>query len=225
MGVFPSTPPSTDSVSVNMIASFDYEPKGHYVVKSTSLIPHKAMQDAIQTYSDDHTDDLHLVALDPYHLPYWLEPSLPTLDYLSETFPFDESIIEIMSTDESIWEDHHHRSMFLPNTSLVNHDYAFLLILSTYPKVPYCCKTQILKKTFATLLRQIQLTYQPSLIPSIMFMLGRTARQMNLKHTRHFSKNSVIFSPSRMKKYWGQTHPLWSMKLKPIPRINLSGKN
>ena len=28
--------------------------------------------------------------------------------------------------DESIWEDHHHRSMFLPNTSLVSHDYASL---------------------------------------------------------------------------------------------------
>ena len=31
MGVFPSTPPSTDSALVNMIASFDYEPKVHYV--------------------------------------------------------------------------------------------------------------------------------------------------------------------------------------------------
>ena len=62
MGVFPSTPPSTDSTSVNMIASFDYEPKGHYVVDSTSLSPHEAMYDAIQTSSDDHTNDLHLVA-------------------------------------------------------------------------------------------------------------------------------------------------------------------
>ena len=80
----------------------------------------------IQTFSDDHTDDLHLVALDPYHLPYWLEPSLPILDYLSKTFPFNESIMEIMNTDDPIWEDHHHRSMFLPNTNSVNHDYASL---------------------------------------------------------------------------------------------------
>ena len=70
-----------------MIASFDDEPKGKYVVDSTSWIPHEAIHDTIQTFSDDHTDDLHLVALDPYHLPYWLEPSLPILDYLSETFP------------------------------------------------------------------------------------------------------------------------------------------
>ena len=45
---------------------------------------------------------------------------------LSVTFPSDESIIEIMNTDEPIWEDHHHRSLFLPNTISVNHDFASL---------------------------------------------------------------------------------------------------
>ena len=84
------------------------------------------MYDTIQTLSDDDTDDLHLVASDPYHLPYWLEPSLPILDYLSETFPSNESIMEIMNTNESIWEDHHRRSLFLPNTSSVNHEFASL---------------------------------------------------------------------------------------------------
>ena len=94
MGIFPSTPPSTDTATIHMIASFDYEPKVKHVVDSTSLSPHESMYDTIQTFSDDHTDDLHLVASDPYHLPYWLEPSLPILDYLSETFPFDESIMD-----------------------------------------------------------------------------------------------------------------------------------
>ena len=70
MGIFPSTPPSTDTVTVHMIASFDYEPKGKNVVDSTSLSPREAMYDTIQTFFNDHTDDLHLVALDPYHLPY-----------------------------------------------------------------------------------------------------------------------------------------------------------
>ena len=66
------------------------------------LILHEAMYNVIQTLSDDHTNELHLVASDPYHLPYWLEPSLPILDYLSQTFPFNESIMEIMSTNEPI---------------------------------------------------------------------------------------------------------------------------
>ena len=87
---------------------------------------HEELYNVIQTLFDDHTNDLHLVASDPYHLPYWLEPSLPILDYLSQNFPFDESIMEIMSTNEPIWEDHHHRSSFLPNTSSVDHDFASL---------------------------------------------------------------------------------------------------
>ena len=105
-----------DTMTVHMIASFDYEPKGKQVVESTSLSSHKALYNTIQTFSEDHIDDLHLVASDPYHLPYWLEPSIPILDYLFENFPFDESI----------WEDHHHRSMFFPNTSSVSHDFASL---------------------------------------------------------------------------------------------------
>ena len=35
MGIFPSTPPSTDTVTVHMNTSFDYEPKGKKVVEST----------------------------------------------------------------------------------------------------------------------------------------------------------------------------------------------
>ena len=84
------------------------------------------MYNVIETLFDDHTDDLYLVASDPYHLPYWLEPSLPILDYLSQNFPSDESIMEIISMNEPIWEDHHHRSLFLPNTISVDHDFASL---------------------------------------------------------------------------------------------------
>ena len=70
MGIFPSTPPSTNTATVHMIASFDIEPQGTNVVESTLLIPCKAMYDTIQTCSDDHTNDIQLVASDPYHLPY-----------------------------------------------------------------------------------------------------------------------------------------------------------
>ena len=101
----------------------------------------------------------------------------------------------------------------------------FLLILSTYPKVLHCCKIQIIKETFATLPKQTRLTYQPSMILSSIFMLGKTTRKMNLKPIRHFSKNFMIFFPGPMKRCRGFSHPFWSMKLKPIPCINLLGKN
>ena len=126
MGVFPSTPPNVETTIVNMISSCGYDPKGKKVVELTSLSPHEAMYNVVQTLYYNHTDDLHLMALDPYHLPYWLEPSLPTLDYLSQTFPSDDSIMEIMSMNESVWEDHHHRSLFLSNTSSTDHDFASL---------------------------------------------------------------------------------------------------
>ena len=123
MGIFPSTPSNTDTATMNMIASFYWDPKGKQIFDSTSLSPHEEMYNVIQIIFDDHTDELHLVASNPYHLPYWLEPSLPILDYLSKTFPSYESIMEIMSTNEPTWEDHHHRSSFLPNTSSVDHDF------------------------------------------------------------------------------------------------------
>ena len=32
-----------------------------------------------------------------------------------------------MNTNESVWEDHHHQSLFLPNTSSVDNDFVSLL--------------------------------------------------------------------------------------------------
>ena len=90
-----------------MISTTSYNTKRKEIVESSSLGPYEAMYDVIQSISDDRVDDLHLMASNPYHLPYLLEPSLPTLYYLTQNFPSDESIMEIMSTDESVWEDHH----------------------------------------------------------------------------------------------------------------------
>ena len=35
--------------------------------------------------------------------------------------------MEVMSTNESVWEDHHNRSSFLPNTSSTDNDFVSLL--------------------------------------------------------------------------------------------------
>ena len=89
------------------------------------------------------SDDLHLVALGPYHLLYWLEPSLPTLDYLTHTFPSDDSIMEIMSADELVWEDHHHISSFLPNFNLVEVDFvSFITFVTVENSLVACVHTR-----------------------------------------------------------------------------------
>ena len=103
IGVFPSTPHSTKVATVNMISTTGHSPRGKEVVDSSSLGPYKALYDVVQSAFDVHPDDLHLVASNPYHFPYCLETSLPTLDYLTQNFPLDESIMEIMSVDGPVW--------------------------------------------------------------------------------------------------------------------------
>ena len=83
MGVFPLTPPSTEVANVNMISTIEHIPKGKEVVEPSSLGPHEVLYDATQSASDVYYDDDHLVASDPYHLPYFLDSPLLTLDYLS----------------------------------------------------------------------------------------------------------------------------------------------
>ena len=100
MGVFPST-------TINMISSsVGGMSKGKEIVEVPSLGPHEALYHSIQSTSYAYIDDQHLVALDPYHLPYWLDYPLPNLDYLVITFLSDESIMEVMCPNESLWEDH-----------------------------------------------------------------------------------------------------------------------
>ena len=171
MRVFPSASPSTETTTINMISTIGFSTKGKEIVESSSLGPHEEMYDAIQSISDDHVDDLHLVALDPYHLPYWLEPSLPTLDYLTQTFPSDESIMEIMSESEPVWKDHHHRSSFLPNSTSVGFDLESLINtdIVTHPQIFVLLQNMESKETYATLLKQPQLTYQSNLEPLSMF--------------------------------------------------------
>ena len=70
MGVFPSTPPSTEVATVNMISITDHSYRGKEVVETSSLGPYEALYDAIQSVFDEHYDDHHIVAFDPYHLPY-----------------------------------------------------------------------------------------------------------------------------------------------------------
>ena len=50
MGIFLSTPPNTDTVIVNMISTFDYDPKGKQIVESTSLSLHEEIYNVIKPF-------------------------------------------------------------------------------------------------------------------------------------------------------------------------------
>jgi hypothetical protein len=78
------------------------------------LSPAEAKYDAIQSTSPS-PDDQHLVASNSYSLPSWLNSLSSTFDYILHIFPSDESIMEMLSIEESPWDDNHHRSSFLPS--------------------------------------------------------------------------------------------------------------
>jgi hypothetical protein len=43
-------------------------------------------------------------------------------DFLDETFPSDEAIIEAMNGSHKPWDDMHHRSYFLPDLERIEQD-------------------------------------------------------------------------------------------------------
>ena len=62
------------------------------------------------------------MASNPYHLPYWLEPP-PSLDYLSHTLTYNESIMEVMCLDDIPSKYHQHRSYFLTPCHVVEEQF------------------------------------------------------------------------------------------------------
>ena len=93
-----------------------------------SFNPAEATYNAIQSANpQSDCDDVHLVASNPYSLPIFLVSPSPSFDYLSNTFPSDESIIEVMSLEELPCMDHHHRSSFLPDLDTVENNITSLV--------------------------------------------------------------------------------------------------
>jgi hypothetical protein len=120
-------PPTTHHIAtINMISTTTYQSLELYdpwIVPSPlefdaigdtmplSLI--EALYASIQSTSPS-SDDQHLLAPDTYSMLSWLNPLSFVLDYISQIFPFDESILEMLSIDEVPWVDNHHRSSLLP---------------------------------------------------------------------------------------------------------------
>ena len=76
---------------------------------------------AIQAFSDTSScDESHLVPSDS--LPDWLESTPLSSDHILETFPMDESVLDVMSLGERPWEDLHHRASLLPDLTTVEKD-------------------------------------------------------------------------------------------------------
>jgi hypothetical protein len=128
MGTFPTPlPPTTHHiVVVDMILTMAYqslESSDPWIVPSplefdalgdtVTPIPAKTSYVYIQSTSPSSYDQ-HLLSPDSYSMPSWLSSLSSAIDYISPIFPFDESIMEMLSIDELPQDDNHHRSSFLP---------------------------------------------------------------------------------------------------------------
>jgi hypothetical protein len=71
------------------------------------LSPAKASYDVIQSTSPS-LDDQHLLASNTYSLPCWLNSLSSAFDDISNIFPPDESIMEMLSINEVPWDDNNH---------------------------------------------------------------------------------------------------------------------
>jgi hypothetical protein len=127
MGTFPTPLPSTTHhiSTINMISTMAYqslESSDPWIVPSPMefdglgdtmpLSPTEAAYMAIQSASPSPKKP-HLLALDAYSMPSWLDSLSSAINYISHIFPSDESIMEMLSIDDVSWDDNHHRSSFL----------------------------------------------------------------------------------------------------------------
>jgi hypothetical protein len=128
MGTFPTPlPPTTHHIAtVDMISTAAYQ----YLESSDpQIVPYPLEFDAlsdivplspvetsyISTQSaSPSSDDQHLLAPDVSSMQSWLSSLSSAIDYISPTFPSDESILEIFYIDKLPQHDNHHRSSFLP---------------------------------------------------------------------------------------------------------------
>ena len=122
MGTFPTPlPPTVHHVAtVNMISTMPYqslESSDPWIVPSPlefdvlsdtmPLNPAEATYVAIQSASPS-SDNTHLLAPDACSMPSWLDSLSSAIDYISQIFPSDESIMEMLSIDDVPWDDNHH---------------------------------------------------------------------------------------------------------------------
>lgn len=101
------------------------------------LSPAEASYVAIQSASPS-SNDQHLLASDTYLMPSWLNSLMSVFDYISQIFPSDESIMEMLSIDDVPWDDNHHWSSFLLPLEEIQEDIhsIFPLDVVDFPQSP-----------------------------------------------------------------------------------------
>jgi hypothetical protein len=81
-----------------------------------------AYQDVLDSSADPNPITSQTDEEDIFLKPVWASSSSCSHDYLDETFPSDEAIIEAMNGSEKPWDDMNHHSYFLPELARIEQD-------------------------------------------------------------------------------------------------------
>ena len=111
--------------------------------------------------------------------------------------------------NEPIWEDHHHRSLFLPNTSSVDHDFASLFstdIVNT-PQTPILFQDTYSKGNLCNITQKNTID-----IP---------AKLGTLEHV-HVGKNYSTKEYEAYKELFKEFHDIFAWSYEEMPRIDPS---
>jgi hypothetical protein len=89
-------------------------------------MPLSAMKIAYKKFLDSFVDPDPATSLtdkeDPVLRPVWAASFSCSHDFLDDTFPSNEAIIEAMNGSDRPWDDMHHRSYFLPQLERIEQD-------------------------------------------------------------------------------------------------------
>jgi hypothetical protein len=79
-------------------------------------------QGILDSYADPDPIPSQTVKEDPVLRPAWATSLYCSHDFLDETFPSNEAILEAMNVSKRPWDNMHHRSYFLPSLERVEQD-------------------------------------------------------------------------------------------------------
>jgi hypothetical protein len=134
--------------------------------------------------------------LDPVLKPIWAQYSLATEDTLDLVLPFDEVILEALTSPDRLWDDLHHRSYFLPKlwrieagefVSTVNGDNAF-------PINPLAMHTVYAKGNMESIdkMIQIDISKTPGIVDNVFIGVDCSLEEI-LTYTELFKEFRDVF--------------------------------
>jgi hypothetical protein len=221
MGTFPTPLPLIVHYisAVNMISTMPYqslESSDPWIVPSPfefdvlgdtmPLSPAESAYVAIQSTSPS-SNNSHLLAPDAYSVPSWLDSLSSAVDYISQIFPSDESIMEILSIDDLPWDDNHHQSSFLPPLEEIHQDICLssLLMLPMLHNLLSSHKILSLRGTWVKSLLGSLLTFRSKKVSWKTLTLVLIAHPRKWSLTTLCLRNSAMSSLGAMRKFQGST--------------------